>query len=135
VHFHLHYNWVWPRDITGTNHENPKVNKGKETILENFHTLGSLGNSLSWGDQPIPETMDKVVDVQDISYDSKRQLIVNITGKKRRITLESVVMITIKETLLDVGQSKVSELLGESMSISRATIDREREDERESNSM
>ena len=35
-------------------------------------------------------------------------------------------MITIEETLLDVVQSIVSELLGVGMTISSATIDRER---------
>jgi hypothetical protein len=104
-------------------------------VLEHFHTPGSLGNSLSWGDQPIPEPVDEVVDVQAITYDRKIQLIVKRTGKKRRITLDSVVMITMEETLLDAGQSRVSELLGESMAISSATIDREREDEREVDSM
>jgi hypothetical protein len=108
----------------GTNHENPEVNKGKETILEHFHTPGSLGNTLSWGDQPIPEPVDEVVDVQAISYDRKRQLVVKRTRKKRRITLDSALMITTEETLLDAGQSRVSELLGASMAISSATIDK-----------
>jgi hypothetical protein len=39
------------------------------------------------------------------------------------------VLITMEETLLDAKQSKVSELLGEGMEISSATMDREREDE------
>jgi hypothetical protein len=48
------------------------INKGKEPTLENLHTPGSLGNSLSWGDQPIPESVDEVDDVQTINYDIKR---------------------------------------------------------------
>jgi hypothetical protein len=54
---------------TGTSHEKPEAEKGKETMLEHFHTPGSLGNVLTWGDQPIPEPVDEVVDVQAISYD------------------------------------------------------------------
>jgi hypothetical protein len=38
-------------------------------------------------------------------------------------------MITMEETLMDAGKSRVSELLGASMAISSATIDMEREDE------
>jgi hypothetical protein len=62
-------------------------------------------------------------------------VVVRRTGKKRRITLDNVVMITTEETLLDARQSRVSELLGEGIAISSATIDREKEDEREVESM
>jgi hypothetical protein len=79
---------------TGTSHEKPEDEKGKETALEHFHTPGNLGNFLTWGDQLIPEPVDEVVDVQAISYDRKRQVVVRRTGKKRRITLDNVVMIT-----------------------------------------
>jgi hypothetical protein len=51
------------------------------------------------------------------------------TGKNKRLTLESVVMIITEETLLDTEKSRVSELLREIMVIYSATIDREREDE------
>jgi hypothetical protein len=39
--------------------------KGKiqETIIEHFHTPGSMRNILSWGDQPIPQPIDEVVDL------------------------------------------------------------------------
>jgi hypothetical protein len=40
-----------------------------------------------------------------------------------------------EETLLDARKSRVSDLLGVGMAISSATIDREREDEREDDSM
>ena len=90
---------------------------------------------LSWGDQPILEPLDEVVNVQAISYDRKRQLILKRTRKKWILTSDNVLMITMEETLLDIGQSMVSELLEVSMDISSATIDREREYERESDSM
>jgi hypothetical protein len=44
-------------------------------------------------------------------------------------------VITTEETLLDAKKDKVSELLGEGMAISHATIDRAKEDEREVDSM
>jgi hypothetical protein len=70
--------------------------------LEHFNTPIILVNALSWGDQPILEIVDEVVNVEAIAYDSKIQLVVKRTGKKRRITLYSVVMITTEETLLNV---------------------------------
>jgi hypothetical protein len=72
-------------------------------VLEHFNTPGSLGNSLSWGEQPMPNLVDEVFDVQAIGYDRKRQLVLKRTRKKRRITLDSVVMITTEETMLDTG--------------------------------
>jgi hypothetical protein len=74
----------------------PTTDKGKEPVLEQFHTLGSLGNILSWGDQHIPELVDEVVDVHAIAYDRKRQVVVKRNSKKRRLTLDSVVVITIE---------------------------------------
>jgi hypothetical protein len=35
---------------TVTNHEKLEAEKGKETMLEHFHTPGNLGNILTWGD-------------------------------------------------------------------------------------
>jgi hypothetical protein len=61
--------------------------------------------------------------------------VVRRTGNKRRLTLDNAVLITMEETLLDAKQSKVSELLGAGMAISSATMDREREDEHEVDSM
>jgi hypothetical protein len=118
-----------------TSNQIPTTDKGKEPTLEHFHTPGSLGNILSWGDQQILEPIDEVVDVQAIAYDRKRQVVVKRTSKKRRLTLDSAVMITTEETLFDAKQSKVSELLGVGMAISSATIDREKEDEWEVESM
>jgi hypothetical protein len=77
------------------------TNKGKTPDLEHFHIPGSLGNSLSWGDQPIMEHVDEVVDVQEITCDIKIQVIVTRPRKKRRVTLDSALMITMEETLLD----------------------------------
>jgi hypothetical protein len=47
------------------------MDKGKGPTLEHFHTPGSLGNALSWGDQPITKPVDELVDVYTISYDRK----------------------------------------------------------------
>jgi len=73
-----------------------------------------------------------VVDIQAITYDRKIQVVVRRSDKKRRLNLDSVVMITIEETLLDARKSNLNELLGVGMAISSATIDRAREWEAES---
>jgi len=87
---------------------------------------------ISWGDQPIMEHVYEVVDVQEIYYDKKRKVVVRRTKNKRRLTLDNVVIISMEETLLDARNSN---LLGVGMAISSATIEREREDEREVDSM
>jgi hypothetical protein len=83
-----------------------------------------MGNMLAWGDQPIPEPLDEVVDIESISYDRKRQLLVKRTQRKRKLTLDSTMIMTSEETFLDAKKTKVSELLGAGMAISHATIDR-----------
>jgi hypothetical protein len=123
------------KDGESINNLLPTTEKGKEFSFEHFHTWGSLSNVISWGEQPILKLVDKVANVQEITYDKKRQVIFRRKEKNMRLTLDSVVMITTKETLVDTRNSKVSELLGAGMFISSATIDRAREDEPEAESM
>jgi hypothetical protein len=54
----------------------------QEPDLEQVYTIGSLGNILTWGDQQIPELVDKVAYIYAISYDRKRKSIVQRTAKK-----------------------------------------------------
>jgi len=61
----------------------------------------SLGNTLLWGDQHIPEPVDEVIDIQEISYDRKRKFLMRITIKKRNLRLDSTLLITIREMLFD----------------------------------
>jgi hypothetical protein len=58
------------------------VDKGKEPIMEHFHTPSSFENMLSWGYQPIPKAIDEVTDVESVAYDYKRQFIVKRTQEK-----------------------------------------------------
>jgi hypothetical protein len=74
------------------------VKEVQESVLEKIYMAGSLGNTLTWGDQQILEPMDEVVDIQVISYDRKRKSIMRRTTKKRRLTLDSVILITIEES-------------------------------------
>jgi hypothetical protein len=92
---------------------------------------GSLGNTLTWGDQQIPEPVDEIIDIQVITYDRKRKVVMRRTTKKRRLTLDSTLLITTEETLLDTENAKMTELIGAGMAITDATLDRERRDERE----
>jgi len=67
----------------------------QELSLEQIYTIGSLGNMLTWGDQQIPEPVDEVADIHAIAYDWKRKVIMQRTKKKRRITLDRSILITI----------------------------------------
>jgi hypothetical protein len=62
--------------------------------MEHLYTAGSLGNTVSWGDQQIPEPIDKVVDIQAIAYDRKRKVVMKITVRKRKLTLDNTLFIT-----------------------------------------
>ena len=75
--------------------------------------VGRLGNTLTWGDQHITKLVDDVVDIQVISYDSKRKVVMIRTTKKRRLTLDSTLLITIEETLLNTKIAKTIELTGQ----------------------
>jgi hypothetical protein len=45
--------------------------------------------------------MDEVTKIQAISYDRKRKSIMRRTTKKRRLTMDNVILITTKEKLLN----------------------------------
>jgi hypothetical protein len=53
------------------------------------HIVRSLGNTLTWGEQQIPEPIDEVVDIQAITYDRKRKSTMKGTTNKRRLMLDS----------------------------------------------
>ena len=53
------------------------------------------------------------------------------TVKKSNLTLDSTLLITIEETLFDIENAKMTELIGAGMVISDATLYREKRDERE----
>jgi len=61
--------------------------------------------------------------------------VVKQTNKIKRLTLDSAIVVTTKETLLDTKNAKVRELLGVGMDISNSTINREKQYEREEESM
>jgi hypothetical protein len=69
--------------------------------MEHLYTTGSLGSTLSWGDQHFPEPVDEITDIQEIAYDRKRKAVMRRTTKKRRLTLDNTLLITIEETLFD----------------------------------
>jgi hypothetical protein len=55
----------------------------------------------------------------------------NRTTKKRRLKLDSSILITTEEKLLNTEHAKTSELIGIGMDITDATLDRERRDEKD----
>jgi hypothetical protein len=103
----------------------------RESNLEQIYTTGSLGNKLTWGDQQIPEPVDEVADIYAISYDQKRKAIVQRTAKKRRISLDHSILVTTEENLINTADTRTSELIGIGKSLSDATLDRARRDEKE----
>jgi hypothetical protein len=103
----------------------------REPATEHLYMVRSLGNTLSRGDQQIPEPVDKVVDIQEIDYDMKRKVVMRRIVKKRKLTLECTLLITIVETLFDTKNAKMTELITIGMTITNATLDKEKRDERE----
>jgi hypothetical protein len=103
----------------------------QEPNLEQVYTIESLGNTLTWGDQQIPEPVDEVADIHAIAYDRKRKSIIQRTTKKRRITLDRSILITTEEHLINTEHAKTSELIGTGMEITDATLDRAKRDEKE----
>jgi hypothetical protein len=108
-----------------------KREEAQEPILEEAYTIGSLGNTLTWGDQKIPEPMDEVANIHTIYYDRKRKAIIQTTTKKRRITLELSILITTEEHLINIEHSKMSELIDAGMEITDATLEISKRDEEE----
>jgi hypothetical protein len=53
------------------------------------------------------------------------------TIKKSNLMLDSTFLITIEETLFDIENAKMNELIGVGMAITDATLDKEKQDKRE----
>jgi hypothetical protein len=66
----------------------------QKLVLKQIHITGSLGNTLTWGEKQIPEPIDEVSNIQVITYDMRRKYIMKRTTKKRRLTLDSSILIT-----------------------------------------
>jgi hypothetical protein len=105
--------------------------KFREPNLEQVYTNGSLGNTLTWGDQQIPKPMDEVADIHAIAYDRGKKAIIQRTTKKRRITLDRSILITTEEHLINTEHAKTFKLIGAGMEITDATLDRDKRDEKE----
>jgi hypothetical protein len=96
-----------------------------------MHIVGSLGNTLNWGEQKIPESFDEVDNIQGISYNQKRKAIMKRTTKKRRLTLDSLILITTEEKFINTENGKIFKLINAGMAIIDASLDRSRKDEEE----
>jgi hypothetical protein len=70
------------------------IDKGKETMVEQFHTLGSFQNVLAWGDRKILEPIEEVADLESIAYNRQRKAIVRRTHKRKMVDVDSVVVYT-----------------------------------------
>jgi hypothetical protein len=113
-----------------------KQNKNQhKKIPWSISTHQEAWETLSWGDQQILEPVDEIADMQAISYDRKRKSMMKRTVKKRKLTLDNTLFITMEETLFDTEHAKMTELIGAGMAITDATLDREKKDEEEATSM
>jgi hypothetical protein len=86
---------------------------------------------LSWGDQPIPHLVEDVVDLESFSYDKKKKSIVKRTHRKRKVTLDSGVLSTTEEVIIDTKKDKMSQLYSIGLAISHASYDKAIMEERE----
>jgi hypothetical protein len=116
------------REEAGPSEQNEEV---QESDIEQIYTIDSLGNTLTWGDQQIPEPVDEVADIYAISYDQKRKAIVQRTAKKRNIIVDCSILVTIEENLINTADAHTSKLIGMGRALSDAAQDRARRDERE----
>jgi hypothetical protein len=98
----------------------------QEPSLEQIYTIGSLGNMLTLGDKQIPKPMDEFFDIHAISYDWKRKAIMKRNTKKRSITIDHFILITMEETLMNTEHAKTSEIISTGMEITDATLEREK---------
>jgi hypothetical protein len=113
----------------------PIIGRDREPTMEHLYMEGGLGNTLSWGDQQIPEPIDEVVDIHDNSYDRKRKAMMKTIVRKRNLTLDNTLFIITEETLFDTKNTRMTELIRVGMAITDATLVKEKRDEREVASM
>jgi hypothetical protein len=100
------------------------IKEVQESVLAKIYKTRSLDNTLNWEDQQIPKPMDEFIDIHVISYERKSKSIMRRTTKKRRLTLDSVILITTEEKFLNTENAKTSDLIGAGMAIIDATLDR-----------
>jgi hypothetical protein len=72
--------------------------------------------------------MDDVIDVQAISYNQNRKTIMKRTTKKRSLTMDNSILITIEEKLISTEHAKTSKIIDVGMEITDTTLDRVRKD-------
>jgi hypothetical protein len=91
-----------------------------------------LRNILSWGDQPIPQPVEEVVDLELFTYDKKHKYIVKRTHRKRKVTLDKWggEHMT-EEVIIDTKKAKASQLYSTGLAISHASYDKALVEEKE----
>jgi hypothetical protein len=105
------------------------MDKGKDIVVEQFHTPGSFHNSLAWGDRNIPEPIEELDDLKSIAYNWLRKVIVRRMQERKRVDVDNFLIYTIEEPLLNTRKAKLNELVAEGVEISHATIGKSKFDE------
>jgi len=75
--------------------------------------------------------VDEVIDIHAIAYERKRKSIMKRTITKRQITMDHSILITTEENMINTNHAKTSKLIDAGMTITDATLDREKKDEEE----
>jgi hypothetical protein len=75
--------------------------------------------------------VNEVIDIQAIAYDQNRKAIMKRTTKKRRLTLDKSILITMEDKLISMEHAKTSDFIDTWMVITDATLNRERKYEEE----
>jgi hypothetical protein len=104
--------------------ENSPPKELREPAIEQLYKVGSLGNTLPWGDQQILEPVDEVPDIHEISYDRKMKFPMRRIVKKMKLMLDRTMFINIKEMLFYIESAKMTKLIKEGMAITDATLHR-----------
>jgi hypothetical protein len=86
---------------------------------------------LTWGDRHIPDTVDAVANIFFISYDQKKNSIMQRMTKKIRITLDHSILVITEENLINTTNAWKYKILGVGKALSNATLDRAKRDEKE----
>jgi hypothetical protein len=79
---------------------------------------------LSRGDHPIPQPVDEVVDLEYLAYDQKMKLIIGRTQRKIKLIVDSGILFTFEEVIIDAKRARMSELVSAGITILHASLDK-----------
>jgi hypothetical protein len=91
--------------------------------MEQVITPGIVENILSWVDQPILDPLEDVSDLEMIDYNRERKYC-QADPKRKKEDLDTTILCTIEEHVIDTKRARLSDLLSTGLAISHATMDK-----------